>query len=164
MTANLRCCFIAHCPQHTHTTLRYGRHTQHTPLQHYSIMADQPKPKAEGKKEKKKPDGLVIPPKKPKLTKAERRALQEQQRAAKAVGGGGKGKQQQQQQQSSPKPETPPQGEGGKEKEVKETSASTEAPPSKENSKTISLFSHLPPYQGECMLCGKTMRFTQFGI
>mmetsp|Transcript_26750 Transcript_26750/g.61516 ORF Transcript_26750/g.61516 Transcript_26750/m.61516 type:complete len:495 (-) Transcript_26750:78-1562(-) len=55
------------------------------------------------KKEKKVPEGLVIPPKKPKLTKAERRALQEQQRAAKAgdqkqkqgkkgnEGGGGEG-------------------------------------------------------------------------
>ena len=42
------------------------------------------------KKEKKVPEGLVIPPKKPKLTKAERRALQEQQRAAKAAAQGGK--------------------------------------------------------------------------
>jgi len=46
------------------------------------------------KKEKKKPPpGLVIPPKRPKLTKAERRALQETQRAAKAAAQGGKGKQ-----------------------------------------------------------------------
>jgi len=46
------------------------------------------------KKEKKKPSpGFIIPPQKPKLTKAERRALQEQQRAAKAArqGGGGSG-------------------------------------------------------------------------
>eukprot|EP00581_Thalassiosira_minuscula_P011596 CAMPEP_0183714700 /NCGR_PEP_ID=MMETSP0737-20130205/9155_1 /TAXON_ID=385413 /ORGANISM="Thalassiosira miniscula, Strain CCMP1093" /LENGTH=531 /DNA_ID=CAMNT_0025943685 /DNA_START=61 /DNA_END=1656 /DNA_ORIENTATION=+ len=42
------------------------------------------------KKEKKaKPANLVIPPKKPKLSKAERRALQEAQRAAKAAGGDG---------------------------------------------------------------------------
>lgn len=43
------------------------------------------------KKVKAKPENLVIPPPKPKLSKAERRALQEQQRAAKAVrqGGGG---------------------------------------------------------------------------
>ncbi|KAL7537466.1 hypothetical protein ACHAXR_007978, partial [Thalassiosira sp. AJA248-18] len=41
------------------------------------------------KKEKKaKPTNVVIPPKKPKLSKAERRALQEAQRAAKAGGGG----------------------------------------------------------------------------
>ena len=37
------------------------------------------------KKEKKKPDNIVIPPKKPKLSKAERRELQERQRAAKAT-------------------------------------------------------------------------------
>lgn len=36
------------------------------------------------KKKKEKPANLVIPPPKPKLSKAERRALQEQQRAAKA--------------------------------------------------------------------------------
>jgi translation initiation factor eIF-2B subunit delta len=39
------------------------------------------------KKEKKRPDGLVIPDPKPKLSKAERRAIQEAQRAAKAAGG-----------------------------------------------------------------------------
>ena len=44
------------------------------------------------KKEKKIPEGLVIPPKKPKLTKAERRALQEQQRAAKGAGQQGEGR------------------------------------------------------------------------
>mmetsp|Transcript_13711 Transcript_13711/g.29789 ORF Transcript_13711/g.29789 Transcript_13711/m.29789 type:complete len:525 (+) Transcript_13711:116-1690(+) len=45
------------------------------------------------KKEKKaKPTNLVVPPKKPKLSKAERRALQEAQRAAKAEGGQGGGK------------------------------------------------------------------------
>jgi len=52
--------------------------------------ADAPKKK----KEKKKPPlGLVIPPKRPKLTKAERRDLQEKQRAAKTAAQGGKGKQ-----------------------------------------------------------------------
>jgi translation initiation factor eIF-2B subunit delta len=40
------------------------------------------------KKEKRRPDGLVIPDPKPKLSKAERRAIQEAQRAAKAGGGG----------------------------------------------------------------------------
>ncbi|KAL7522738.1 hypothetical protein ACHAWX_007419 [Stephanocyclus meneghinianus] len=38
------------------------------------------------KKEKSKPANLVIPPKKPKLSKSERRELQERQRAAKATG------------------------------------------------------------------------------
>lgn len=39
----------------------------------------------QGAKSKEKPKDLVIPPKKPKLSKAERRAQQEQQRAAKAA-------------------------------------------------------------------------------
>lgn len=41
------------------------------------------------KENKPKPSNFVIPPKKPKLSKAERRALQEAQRAAKAAAGGG---------------------------------------------------------------------------
>lgn len=105
------------------------------------------------KKEKKKPEGLVIPPKKPKLSKAERRALQEEQRAAKS---------------------TVP-GEGGSRKEVKSIAIFEERktqdrlahavspaiplshPPlssikstitkEKENLKTVSLFSHLIPYR-----------------
>lgn len=40
---------------------------------------------------KAKPANIVIPPKKPKLNKAERRALQEAQRAAKAAGGAAAG-------------------------------------------------------------------------
>jgi len=57
------------------------------------IMADAPAPAAgKPKKEKKAPPAdLVIPPKKPKMSKAERRALQEAQRAAKADSGGGAG-------------------------------------------------------------------------
>jgi len=46
----------------------------------------EPAPKKE-KKVKPKPADVVIPPKKPKLSKAERRELQERQRAAKAAGG-----------------------------------------------------------------------------
>eukprot|EP00591_Stephanopyxis_turris_P009409 CAMPEP_0195516364 /NCGR_PEP_ID=MMETSP0794_2-20130614/7114_1 /TAXON_ID=515487 /ORGANISM="Stephanopyxis turris, Strain CCMP 815" /LENGTH=108 /DNA_ID=CAMNT_0040644941 /DNA_START=84 /DNA_END=407 /DNA_ORIENTATION=+ len=43
------------------------------------------------KKEKKQPNpNFVIPPKKPKLSKAERRALQEKQRAEKEAAGGSK--------------------------------------------------------------------------
>ena len=41
------------------------------------------KTEPETKKVKNKPKNIVIPPKKPKLSKAERRALQEAQRAAK---------------------------------------------------------------------------------
>ena len=45
------------------------------------------------KKEKKAPkEGIVIPPKKPKLSKAERRALQEAQRAAKGLKANGQSK------------------------------------------------------------------------
>lgn len=123
-------------------------------------MADDQAPK----KEKKKPEGLVIPPKQPKLTKAERRALQEQQRAAKAQGGGkgggkgggggGKGGQQQggkgEQQQQQKGEQQQQQGEGNKpkaSKEVEKDTASVPTEKSKEDSKTIDLFSHLPPYQ-----------------
>ena len=58
-------------------------------------MADAAPAPAAGKPKKEKkapPEGLVIPPKKPKMTKAERRALQEAQRAAKADSGAGGGK------------------------------------------------------------------------
>ena len=59
-----------------------------------SVSAASPamvEPSTASKKEKKsKPANIVIPPKKPKLSKAERRALQEAQRAAKAAGGSGK--------------------------------------------------------------------------
>ena len=47
-----------------------------------------PAPSAKNAEKKAKPAELVIPPKKPKLSKAERRALQEAQRASKAAGGG----------------------------------------------------------------------------
>lgn len=52
-----------------------------------------PPPSAQKQKAetKSKPENLVIPPKKPKLSKAERRALQEAQRASKADGGGRSG-------------------------------------------------------------------------
>ena len=47
-----------------------------------------PAPSAKNAEKKAKPADLVIPPKQPKLSKAERRALQEAQRASKAAGGG----------------------------------------------------------------------------
>jgi translation initiation factor eIF-2B subunit delta len=97
------------------------------------------------KKEKKRPEGLVIPPKKPQLSKAERRALQEQQRAAKATG-----QQPPQQQQQSEQP-------GKQQKSSHEASATSKkedsltqegsSQKSKAQQKTVSLFSHLPPYQ-----------------
>jgi hypothetical protein len=108
------------------------------------------------------PANLVIPPKKPKLGKAERRALQEQQRAEKANRG------------------QPPQGGADnhhKKTPVAAVAASEPTPKSDVSStalktpnkaaskaeetkvvektmddKAIDLFSHLPPYQGKCVL------------
>ncbi|CAB9509333.1 factor eIF-2B subunit delta [Seminavis robusta] len=100
---------------------------------------------AESKKEKKKPEGLVIPPKKPKLSKAERRALQEQQRAAKAAA---------KQQPEPPKGAADPQNEPGKQNATKNDAGSAgkddaarDAVQDKSDQKTVSLFSHLPPYR-----------------
>jgi translation initiation factor eIF-2B subunit delta len=128
------------------------------------------------KKEKKKPDGnFVIPPPKPKLTKAERRALQEQQRDAKNEGGGGKGQ-----------AATPPSGAAAstaaataKPAPSSSTATATHAPGSakadahaavsspptcdKENShdsKIVALVSHLTPYQdpADMFASGATLR------
>ena len=63
---------------------------------------DQDQNQGQTKKKDKKPKNIVIPPKKPKLSKAERRALQEAQRSAKGLrtdGSGGKGKNDQKQKQ-----------------------------------------------------------------
>jgi len=106
---------------------------------------------AKPKKEKKAPDGLVIPPKKPKLTKAERRALQEQQRAAKASQG--KGTQQQQQKKAGEGSQAQPGTAGAS---VKKTTTNTE-PPTKQTPDTgkkdeanvvsSSIVATLPPYR-----------------
>jgi translation initiation factor eIF-2B subunit delta len=112
----------------------------------------------QAKKEKKRPENLVIPPKMPKLSKAERRAVQEAQRAAKSGGQGGP--------PPAPPPnkqEPPPTKPGdSKEKEtLLTTTTATRAPPctasasasSQQKLKHIqddmafSLFSHLPPYR-----------------
>ena len=128
-------------------------------------------PAATGKKDKAPPPNLVIPPKKPKLTKAERRALQEAQRAAKAgkAGGGGEGG------GSKPKP----QPQGNSQGEGQPLKQQNQQPSKQDNSKSggeagygndgesggrgggtirdqdsgnndkaIELFSHLPPYRG----------------
>ena len=99
----------------------------------------------QAKKEKKKPENLVIPPKKPKLSKAERRALQEAQRAAKA----------------GPPPPTPtplklPQKQESMKLESKETTSSTTTTRQQtlkniQDDMAFSLFSHLPPYHHEPM-------------
>ncbi len=109
------------------------------------------------KKEKKvPPPNLVIPPKKPKLNKAERRALQEKQRAEKA------GK------QPDEKPDIvayqPPEVKVEAVEPSKNISAGSVKPvlkskpaiaseegneEKKMDDKTIHLFSHLPQYQGK---------------
>lgn len=89
--------------------------------------------------QKEKPTGIVIPPKKPKLSKAERRALQEQQRAAKSAGRGGKPQKKPQQQQQQEKQPA--------EVEPKRQQAPVEAEDPKQ-SKRITLLAHLPPYRG----------------
>jgi translation initiation factor eIF-2B subunit delta len=109
----------------------------------------------QAKKEKKRPENLVIPPKQPKLSKAERRALQEAQRAAKSTGGPkpGNTKQQQQQQQQQHEPPIKPDS---KEKETPSVVVTTNRTASLSQQKlraniqddmAFSLFSHLPPYR-----------------
>ena len=105
------------------------------------------------KKDKKLPQGLVIPPKKPKLTKAERRALQEAQKAAKGqqstpkqyksqekdstLASSASSKQQQQQQLPQVEPVKINPGSCEEKKEDNES-----------NNKTLELFSHLPKHRG----------------
>ena len=104
------------------------------------------------------PANLVIPPKKPKLTKAERRALQEAQRAAKAAGGGKPQKQPQKQQQQ--KQQSQPQGikkDGeqstqSQQQTDKNASANTQARKETTDDKTVDLFSHLPQYRGTWLI------------
>ena len=126
---------------------------------------DSSKEKVEDEKKPKKqiPEGLVIPPKKPKLTKAERRALQEQQRAAKAARQNHDSQQQQQQggaktMEGSPKPQhykstnASAATASGKKHDKKagddvtlSASKVKSAPATKQ--KSISMVSHLAPYQ-----------------
>ena len=122
------------------------------------IMADAaPAPAAaKPKKEKKAPPAdLVIPPKKPKMSKAERRAIQEAQRAAKAdsgagaSGGGGKGR-------------GGAKGVGNKASAAdakKSGDGGSGGGGSQENQrvdpamdKRLPVFAHLPQYKGECQV------------
>mmetsp|Transcript_6551 Transcript_6551/g.7135 ORF Transcript_6551/g.7135 Transcript_6551/m.7135 type:complete len:163 (+) Transcript_6551:126-614(+) len=109
------------------------------------------------KSEKEKPPNLVIPPKKPKLTKAERRALQEQQRAAKTDEQGGQqkvissGKSQGKEQQISassgiPKISNDIQGQKPKTR-TRDTETIGDA--KEKDSKEISVLSHLPSFRGK---------------
>uniref|UniRef100_A0A7S4QQ98 Translation initiation factor eIF2B subunit delta n=1 Tax=Ditylum brightwellii TaxID=49249 RepID=A0A7S4QQ98_9STRA len=120
------------------------------------MSEEQPKASANKKEDKsKKPNpNIVIPPKKPKLSKAERRALQEKQRAAKASGGGGGGKKP----NAAAAAAAAAEGSGKKqEKEDKKKDSvvaqqqsgggDVEEEVYKGGSKTLSLFSHLPQYR-----------------
>lgn len=139
------------------------------------------------KKDKKKPENLVIPEPKPKLSKKERRELQEQQRAAKAgtsAGGGGRGA-------------TPASSGGGAsgserastatrhpsdttkvtakaapvkpsieaKKDTKGLVESAASPPPLLSSSSISIVSHLTPYQNiaqsKVFTTGATLDLTQ---
>jgi len=106
---------------------------------------------AKPEKEKKPKKDIVIPPKKPKLSKAERRALQESQRAAKAEaadGGNASKKSSQLQQQSSPS-----DGNEANEKKNGNGNGNGNGASSDENMEgssrndTLTFFSHLPPYK-----------------
>ncbi|KAL7505103.1 hypothetical protein ACHAXN_002616 [Cyclotella atomus] len=97
------------------------------------------------KKEKKKPDNIVIPPKKPKLSKAERRELQERQRAAKAAaqtdGGGDADKPKPPKIEKKEKTSTAPDESKRKLKEEVKKEDPTENETADE---VVALFSHLP--------------------
>jgi translation initiation factor eIF-2B subunit delta len=100
------------------------------------------------KKEKKKPDNIVIPPKKPKLSKAERRELQERQRAAKAAAqtdGGDAGKPKPPKiEKSKERTSTAPDETKRKPKEEVKKEDTTENQTADE---VVSLFSHLPRHK-----------------
>jgi translation initiation factor eIF-2B subunit delta len=120
------------------------------------------------KKEKKKPDGnFVIPPPKPKLTKAERRALQEQQRDAKneGQGGGGGGKGQAAASNEAATASTKPAPSSTATATHAADAAVSTSPTDKENSshadsKIVALVSHLTPYQDPANMfaSGATLR------
>ena len=91
---------------------------------------------------KEKPTNLVIPPKKPKLSKAERRALQEQQRAAKEATQPAK----QNKQKQKPPPKTPPQQpKQGRQQDIPALCHESDDNLKK---KEVRLLAHLPPYRG----------------
>lgn len=104
-------------------------------------------PQQEGKKpNKEKPANLVIPPKKPKLTKAERRALQEAQRAAKQAGKGG-GKAGGEGKKSKQPPKAPPTSETASTTTAAAADAEQTSKKAAVDDKSIESFSHLPPYR-----------------
>ena len=105
------------------------------------------------KEKKKPPANLTIPPKKPKLTKAERRALQEQQRAVKAAKSQqsqGKTKQGKLPESSAKKDASQGQGKTTipqpQASQRKNADVTLEEP---SNGNTVDLFAHLPQFRGK---------------
>jgi hypothetical protein len=136
-------------------------------------MTEEGKPKPD---KKAPPANFVIPPKKPKLDKAERRALQEKQRAEKAS-------REQRQQQGGGDKKTQGFTDLAPKAESSSFSTTTAPPKSKPtptaeeiksekkvDDKAIDLFSHLPQYQGEneerkCnTYSGKMKPFSQYCV
>jgi hypothetical protein len=111
------------------------------------------------KLEKKEKKPIFIPPKKPKLSKAERRAIQEEQRAAKGVksdvndAGSKKNQQHQQHQQhvSSSIASGSEANDAADRKDGNPQSGTTRGFQKMKESRddTLAFFSHLPPFKGK---------------
>ena len=103
---------------------------------------------ATSQKEKKKTDNIVIPPKKTKLSKAERRELQERQRAAKAAAQADGGKSKPPTKGDKKDKASPATADDSRRKpkveDVKIEEAVVTQTASEEEDKMVSLFSHLP--------------------
>lgn len=100
------------------------------------------KSEPETKKVKNKPKNIVIPPKKPKLSKAERRALQEAQRAAKGQKKNGSDAQKKKKQQAGDAGAKDSKGD-----EKKEVAPAQEEEKKSDKVDTHPFFSHLPPFK-----------------
>jgi hypothetical protein len=108
------------------------------------------------KLEKKEKKPIFIPPKKPKLSKAERRAIQEEQRAAKGVksdvnDAGSKKSQQHQQHVSSSIASGSEANDAADRKDGNPPSGTTRGFQKMKESRddTLAFFSHLPPFKGK---------------
>jgi len=105
-------------------------------------------------KDKPPPKNILVPEKKPKLTKAERRALQEKQRAAKGQAKDGKQaaalKQKQKQTQNQI-----PQQQQQQLSSNKENSKNNGTVNVNDGGKVLGMFSHLPNYKRTELLSGK---------
>lgn len=123
-----------------------------------------------GKKKPINPD-IVIPPKKPPLSKAERRALQEKQRAEKAEAAGKKQTQQPQEGKSTPKdgiagsiaPRTTEGFAAAAPSAAASITAATASNPQLDPSNVVQLFAHLPLYNNIVRICSVSLE-VQSGV